>query len=144
MSAPPKRASRLEIIGVGTLVVVAIGAYFYWTLPHVSGALTVGTTTLQAERCSGFAGGVQIFLSGENYDSITAGVLADGSLRLTFSGEEVTQCTEARLDAEEGTVSVGRSPGATRPVIGGSLTVDCTHRGAPLRGSFAFARCRQD
>lgn len=143
MSAPPKRASRLEIIGVGSLVVVAAGAYFYLTLPSVSGALTVGTTTLQAERCSGFTGGVQIFLSGENDDAITAGLLADGSLRLTFSGEEVTQCTEARLEAAEGSVRVGRSS-ATRPVIGGSLTVDCMHHGEPLRGSFEFARCRQD
>lgn len=143
MSAPPKRASRLEIIGVATLVVVAVGTYFYMTLPTVSGALTVGTNTMQAERCSGFAGGVQIFLSGENYDAITAGVLADGSLRLTYNGEDVTGCTDARLDAAEGSVRVGRSS-ASRPVIGGSLTVDCMHRGAPLRGSFEFARCRQD
>lgn len=143
MDAPQKRASRLELVGVAALAVVAIGIYFYFTLPRVSGALTVGTTTMQAERCSGFAGGVQIFLSGENYDAITAGMLADGSLRVTYNGEDV-RCADAHFDAEEGVVREGRSGGVAHPVIGGSLTVDCVHRGERLRGSFDFAGCRQD
>ena len=81
MSAP-KKASRLELVGVAGLLVVGAGAAMYLTSPTVSGQLTVGTRTLEAERCSGFVNGVEIWLAGEGYDAITAGARADGSLRL--------------------------------------------------------------
>jgi hypothetical protein len=138
MSAP-RKASRLELAGVALLVLVSLGVAFHFTSPSVSGEVTVGRTTMQAERCSGFSGGVEIFLSGANFDAITAGAREDGSLRITYDGEEVTTCTDSVFEFTESTSGRTR-----RPVIGGHFHFDCTLRGEPLRGSFDFARCRRD
>lgn len=113
---------------------------FYVTSPSVSGEITVGRRTMQAERCTGFAGGVQIFLNDEHYETITAGTREDGSLRLTYGGEDVTSCTpDSVFEFSEGTQGRER-----RPVIGGHMHFDCTLRDERLHGSFDFARCRQD
>lgn len=125
-------------------VFIAIIAYRTWSAsPSVSGSLSVGGERREAERCTGFVGGVEIFLAGEGYHALTAAVLGDGSLRVTYDGEDVT-CSDATLDAEEGELFVSR--GSTgRPVIGGRLTVACqTRDGTPLEGAFEFDRCRQD
>lgn len=139
-----QKVGILQILGVIAFFGLALAVHLWMSSPSVSGSLRIDGVELGAEHCSGFAGGVQIYLEGEGYHSVTGAITTDGSLRVTFDGEDVAGCADARLEASEGQIVQSRS-GSSRPVIGGTLSIDCTsRRGERLEGSFEFDRCRQD
>jgi hypothetical protein len=138
------KVSGLEIVGLVAFFGLLLAFELWRSSPSVSGSLRIDGVEYQAEQCSGFADGVQIFLAGDGYHSIIAGITADGSMLMRFDGRDVASCADARLDAAEGRISRGRS-GSGRPVIGGTLSIDCiSQRGERLEGHFEFDRCRQD
>lgn len=111
--------------------------------PSVSGVLEIDGVPYEAEGCRGFRGGVMIDLAGEGSHSVSAALVGDSSMRVTFDGQDVG-CEDAHFNASEGTVVTGRR-GPGNPVIGGRFTLQCqTSDGRRLHGAFDFARCRQD
>lgn len=139
-----QKVSALHVVGLLAFLGLALGFHLWWSSPSVSGSLRIDGVEHAAARCSGFARGVQIYLDGEEHHYITGGITSDGSLRVTFDGEDVAGCADAQLDAAEGQITTSRS-GARRPVIGGTLSIDCvSQRGETLQGRFEFDRCRQD
>ncbi len=66
-----QKVGILQILGIVAFFGFALAVHLWTSGPSVSGSLRIDGVELGAERCSGFAGGVQIYLEGEGYHSVT-------------------------------------------------------------------------